>query len=62
MAPKKKTKGPFEDENDERSFAVALRLEVLAKRLEAVNQELIARLDAYEASERDGEGKGGETT
>jgi len=48
MAPKKKDLGPFEDEDDDRSFAVALRLEVLAKRLTAINQELVKRLDAYE--------------
>lgn len=50
----KRTKVPEFRDDDDRSFAVALRLEMVAQRLAIINKELQSRLDAQTGHDEQG--------
>lgn len=51
---RRRTRPEHYEEDDDRSFAVALRLEIVAKRMAAINAELAERLAEKEAEGDEG--------
>lgn len=51
----KRPKDPWSENDDDRSFAVAIRLEMVAQRLSIINKELERELDKQDIDEREAE-------